>query len=79
MAAWKAVMFVLSAHIYVLSIKLRCGTFNGNDTDIKKNIFKSVRFIDCINLLRCRLYHRTEKSIHSSALFLFLLLACGDI
>ena len=79
MAARKVVMFVLSAHIYVLSIKLRCGNFNGNDIDIKKNIFNTVRFIDCINLLRCRLYHRREKSIHRTALFLFLLLACGDI
>ena len=45
------------------------------------NIFNTVGFIDCIKLLRYqnRLYHRTEKSIHRSALFLFLLLSCGDI
>ena len=81
MAARKVNMFVLCVHIYVLPIKLRCGVFNGNNTDLKKNIFNTVGFIDCIKLLRFqnRLYHQTEKSIHSSALFLFLLLACGDI
>ena len=74
-------MFVLCVHIYVLPIKLRCGVFNGNNTDLKKNIFNTVGFIDCIKLLRFqnRLYHRTEKGIHRSALFLLLLLACGDI
>ena len=88
MAARKVSMFVLCVHIYVLPMKLfgvfngkRCGVFNGNNTDLKKNIFNTVGFIDCIKLLRFqnRLYHRTEKSIHSSALFLFLLLACRDI
>ena len=81
MAARKVNMFVLCVHIYVLPIKLRCGVFNENNTDLKKNIFNTVGFIDCIKLLRFqnRLYHQTEKSIHSSALFLFLLLACGDI
>ena len=81
MAARKAVMFVFCAHIYVLSIKLRCGIFNGNNTDLKNNIFNTVGFIDCIKLLRYqnRLHHRTEKSIHGGALFLFLLLSCGDI
>ena len=80
MTARKAVMSILCAHIYVLSIKLRCENFNRNNTDLKKNIFNTVGFIDCIKLLRyqIRLYHRTKKSIHSSALFLFLLLACGD-
>ena len=80
MAARNEVMFVLCAHIYVLSIKLWCGIFNRNNS-LKKNIFNTVRFIDCIKLLRYqnRLYHWTEKSIHKSALFLFLLLACGDI
>ena len=59
---------------------MRCGTFDGNNTDLKKNIFNTVEFIDCIKLLRFqnRLYHRTEKSIHRSDLFLFLLLARGD-
>ena len=81
MAARKAVMFVLCTHIYVLSIKLQCGIFNGNNTDLTKNIFSTVGFIDCIKLLRYqnRLCHRTEKSIHTSTLFLFLIRACGDI
>ena len=58
MAARNEVMFVLCAHIYVLSVKLWCGTFNGNN-NLKKNIFNTVRFIDCIKLLRYqnRLYH----------------------
>ena len=44
-------------------------------------IFLTVGFIDCIKLLRYqnRLYHRTEKSKHRSALFLILLLTGGDI
>ena len=69
-----------SAFIFVLSIKLPCAIFDRNNTDLK-NIFNTVGFIDCIKLLRFqnRLYHRTEKSIHRSALFLFLLLACVDI
>ena len=73
-------MFVLCAPIYVLSIKVRCGIFNGNSTDLN-NIFNTVGFIDCIKLLRYhnRLYHRPEKSIQRSSLFLFLLLACEDI
>ena len=81
MAARRAEIFVFCVHIYVLSKKLRCGTFDGNNTDLKKNIFNTVEFIDCIKLLRFqnRLYHRTEKSIHRSDLFLFLLLARGDI
>ena len=80
MAAWKAVMFVL-CYIYFLSIKLQFGIFDGNNTDLKKNTFNTVGIIDCIKLLRFqnRLYDQTEKSIHRSALFLFLLLACGDI
>ena len=53
MAAWKVVMFVLCVHIYALSIKLRCGIFDGNKTDLKKNIFKNTAgFIDCIKLQR---------------------------
>ena len=53
MAAWKVVMFVLCVHIYALSIKFRCGIFDGNNTDLKKNIFKNtVGFIDCIKLQR---------------------------
>ena len=81
MAARKAVMFVLCVHIYVLFIKLQCGIFDGNNADLKKNIFNTVGFIDCIKLLRFqnRLYHRTEKIIQRSVLFLLLLLACGDI
>ena len=48
---------------------------------ILRRIFLTLVIIDCIKLLRFqnRLYYRTEKSIHRSALFLFLLLACGDI
>ena len=51
-----------------------------NNTDLK-NIFNTVGIIDCVNLPRFqnRLDHQTEKSIHRSALFLFLLLACRDI
>ena len=45
-------MFVLYVHNYVLSIKLRCGVFDGNNTDLQKNIFNTVEFIDCIKLLR---------------------------
>ena len=58
MAARNEVMFVLCAHIYVLSVKLWCGIFNGNN-NLKKNIFNTVRFVDCIKLLRYqnRLYH----------------------
>ena len=46
---------------------------DGNDTDLKKNIFNTVGFIDCIKLPRfqSRLYHGTEKSIHTSAFFSF--------
>ena len=80
MAAQKVVLFVLCVHIYVLYIKLQCGIFDGNNTDLKKNTFNTVGIIGCIKSLRFqnKLYHWTEKSIHRSALFLFLLLACRD-
>ena len=69
-----------SAFIFVLSIKLQCAIFDRNNTYLK-NVFNTVGSNDCIKLLRFqnRLYHRTEKSIHRSALSLFLLLACVDI
>ena len=73
MSAQKVVMFVLCAHIYILSIKFRCVIFNGNITDVKENIFNTVGFIYCIKLLRYqnRLYHQTEKSITGVLYFCF--------
>ena len=69
MAAQKAVLIVLCVHIYVLSIKLRCGIFDGNNTDPKKNSFNTVGFIDCIKLLT--LSSNREKYTEVCFIFVF--------
>ena len=62
-AAWKVAMFIFCVHIYVLSIELPCGIFDGNNADLKKfeTFYKSEEY-------QTFWYHRDSVIVHYAKL-----------